>query len=268
MKKITEFILVGVVLSAVFTGCSKNTEKGESTLEKGVLKVGVNISYPPFEYYAEDGKTPLGFDIDLGKAVAEKMGDEAQIIDVAWEGIFAGLDTDKYDVIISAVTITPERTAAYEFSKPYVGNGQSLILHKGSAITAKEPHELAGLRVGYLTESTSDIYMTKLASEGLKFTPEEYDDMMNAFADLSADRCDAVVSDSLVSADYVKKADSPYELAWQGPAQEFFGIAIKKGNTKLLEKVNEAMNSLYADGSMKKMSEKNFGMDIVTGLQK
>jgi polar amino acid transport system substrate-binding protein len=268
MKKLFGAVLIGAALAAGLTGCSKKKSTGGITLDGKTLKIGVNIAYPPFEYYDADGKTPLGFDIELGKAVAAKLGLEADIIDVAWDGIFAGLDTNKYDCIISAVTITNERTAAYEFSKPYIGNGQSMILLKNSSITAKTPQELGGLKVGYLTESTSDIFMTKLAKGGLKFEADEYDDEMNAFADLKSGRCDAVISDSLVAADYVNKPDSPFALVWEGPAEEYFGIACKKGNTVLRDAVNKALEELIADGSLKDLSIKNFGIDIVSTTAK
>lgn len=265
MKK---FLLIAAVVLAVFSfgSCSKKTAKAGMTLKSGELSIGVNVAYPPFEYYDADGKTPLGFDVELIKAVAAKIGVEPKIVDVAWEGIFAGLDTDRYDCVISAITITPERTAAYEFSKPYVGNGQSIIVKKGSAVKALKPEDLAGLTVGYLTESTSDIFMTKKAEEGLKFTAAEYDDAMNSFADLKNGRCDVVVSDYLVAIDYVSKADSPFEIVWQGNAEEFFGIAMKKGNTELTAAVDKALDELKADGTLKALSEKNFGSDIVSSV--
>jgi len=268
MKKLFGAVIIAAAVMAGFSGCSKKEKAGGMTLDGKTLKIGVNIAYPPFEYYDADGKTPLGFDVELGKAVAGKLGLAPDVIDVAWEGIFAGLDTKKYDCIISAVTITDERTAAYEFSKPYIGNGQSMILLKGSKVTAKTPQELAGLKVGYLTESTSDVYMTKLATAGLKFEADEYDDEMNAFADLKAGRCDAVISDSLVAADYVNKPGSPFQLVWEGPAEEYFGIACKKGNTVLRDAINKALDELASDGTLKQLSEKNFGMDIVSSLAK
>ncbi|MFA6857665.1 MAG: ABC transporter substrate-binding protein [Treponema sp.] len=268
MKRLFSAVLITAVFAACFTGCSKKETTGGMTLDGKTLKIGVNIAYPPFEYYDSDGKTPLGFDVGLGKAVAAKLGLEPDIIDVAWEGIFAGLDTDKYDCVISAVTITDERTASYEFSKPYIGNGQSMILLKNSKVVAKTPQDLGGLKVGYLTESTSDVYMTKLAKEGLKFEAEEYDDEMNAFADLKAGRCDAVISDSLVATDYVKKPDSPFALVWEGPAEEYFGIACKKGNTNLRSAIDKALDELTADGTLKDLSMKNFGIDIVSNISK
>ncbi|QTQ15535.1 substrate-binding periplasmic protein [Treponema parvum] len=263
MKKILLFIVGSSIL--FFASCAKKSETS-MVLKSGELQIGVNVAYPPFEYYGEDGKTAMGFDIDLGNAVAKKLGLKAKFIDVAWEGIFAGLNTNKYDCIISGVTITPERLEAFEFSKPYVGNGQSIIIRKDSDLKISAPEDLTGLTVGYLTESTSDIFMTAKAEAGLKFTAAEYDDAMNSFADLKNGRCDAVVSDSLVAVDYVSKPNNPYKIAWQGKAEEFLGIAMKKGNKELAAAVDKALLQLRADGTLKKLSEKNFGSDIVSDL--
>jgi polar amino acid transport system substrate-binding protein len=264
MRKL--FVLITAAFFILLTaGCSKK-ESGTMTIEKGVLKVGVNIAYPPFEYYADDGVTPKGFDIDLAHVLAEKLGLKADIIDVAWEGIFAGVDTDRYDCIISGITLTDERKNNYSFTEPYVGNGQSIILNKNSKVHPKNPQELAGLKVGYLTESTSDVYMTKLAEQGLVFTPLEYDDAMNSFTDLKLGRIDAVVSDSLVAVDYLNKPDNPFSIAWEGPAQEFLGICLKKSNTSLTAALDNALDELSADGTLKRLSEQNFGSDIVSSL--
>ena len=266
MKKV--LIVIAAALLAL-TSCSKKIEKGEFTIEQGKFKVGVEIGYPPFEYYAEDGKTPLGFDIEMGKAIAEKLGLEVEIIDTAWDGIFAGLQTDKYDVVISAATITPERLESMEFSAPYIGNGQALIVVKNSKFDGKVkgPEDLKGLTVGYQAETTSDIYITKFAEKtGLKFSPAEYDKVINAYDDLKLGRNDAVISDSLVAVDYLNVENSPFTWAWQGEADEFFGIAIKKGNTALLDKVNAALAEIKADGTLKGISESIFGMDFVSSL--
>ena len=262
MKK----ILFALALCLSLVSCGKKSSGG-MLLDNEKLSIGVNVAYPPFEYYDADGKTAMGFDIDLGKAIAQKLGVKADIIDVAWEGIFAGLDTNKYDCVISGITITSERQAAYELSIPYVGNGQAIIVKKGTSLKIKSPEDLKDLTVGYLTESTSDIFMTKKADAGLKFKAAEYDDAMNSFADLKTGRCDAVVSDSLVAVDYVSKKDAPFEIVWQGKPEEYIGIAIKKGNTQLLDAVNKALEDLLADGTLKELSIKNFGSDIVSSVQ-
>ena len=259
MKKI---VMAALACSAllILASCSKKIEPGEFTIEKGMLKIGMEIGYPPMEYYDADGKTPLGFDIELGKAVAEKLGLKAEVIDTAWDGIFAGLETSKYDCVMSAATITPERLESMEFSIPYVGNGQAVVVRAEGDFKPASLDELAGKTVAYQAETTSDIFMTKLGDQGLKFTPAEFDKVINAYDELKLGRCDAVVSDALVYANY--KDDPAFASTWTGSADEFFGVAIRKGNTDLLDKVNEALKEMIDDGTMKELYVKVFGVDL------
>lgn len=259
MKKIAIFaVALASALSVI--GCNKKAEAGEFTVEKGKLKIGMEIGYPPMEYYDTDGKTPIGFDIELGKAVAAKLGLEAEFIDTAWDGIFAGLETNKYDCVMSAATITPERLQSMEFSKPYVGNGQTIVVNTASGFKPATPADLAGKTVAYQAETTSDIFMEKQAQAGLKFTPAEFDKVINAFDELKLGRCDAVVADALVYANYAN--DPAYASTWVGNADEFFGVAIRKGNSALLDKVNAAIDSMKADGTMKSLYIKIFNSDL------
>lgn len=261
MKKLVSLFCATLMVFAL-AGCSKKAEKGEFTIEKGVFKVGMEIGYPPMEYYDKDGKTPIGFDVEMAKILAEKMGLTVEYVDTAWDGIFAGLETDKYDVVISAATITEERKGSMDFSDAYIGNGQAIILQKDSKLAVSKPEDLSGLKVAYQAETTSDFYMEKYAKAGLKFEPCEFDKVINAYDELALGRCDAVISDALVSAAYLGP-DSQYKCVWSGDPDEFFGIAIKKGNTALQEKVNEALKACAEDGSLKALSEKIFGSDLI-----
>ena len=161
---------------------------------------------------------------------------------------------------MSSATITPERLESMEFSKPYIGNGQAIVVKADSGFNPASPADLAGKTVAYQAETTSDIFMEKQAQAGLKFTPAEFDKVINAYDDLKIGRCDAVVSDALVYANYAN--DTAFKSTWVGSADEFFGVAIRKGNTALLDKVNVAIDELVADGSMKAMYEKIFGTDL------
>jgi len=96
----------------------------------GVLMVGADIGYPPMEYYDNDGTTPIGFDIDVGKAIAELLGLEYRIIDTAWDGIFAGVERGDYDCIISSVSITPARLETYLLTEPYIANALCIVTKK------------------------------------------------------------------------------------------------------------------------------------------
>ena len=262
MKKLVSVISAGLLVFALF-GFSKKVEKGEFTVQKGKFLVAMEIGYPPMEYYAEDGKTPTGFDIELSKEIAKRIGLEVEFIDTAWDGIFAGLNTNRYDAVISAVTITDDRKINFDLSQPYVGNGQAIIVRKDSPLEIKKFSDLAGLKVGYQAETTSDFYTKKhAAAENFTYIENGYDKIMNAYDDLRLKRIDAVVSDTVVSVDYLAPADTVFKAAWLSDPDEFLGVCVKKGNTVLLDKVNAALSDMKEDGTMKSLFEKIFGMDL------
>jgi len=264
-KAIFTVLAVFAVSGILFTGCAKKS--GGLTIKPGVLMIGMEIGYPPMEYFDADGKTPIGFDVSMGKAVAEKMGLKFEFVDTAWDGIFAGVDTKKYDCIMSSVTITEARQAAHNFSKPYIQNTLAIVLPKGSKLSIRSPEDLTGLGVAYQEETTSDDYMTRLGEEGLQFTPYEYDKVMYCFDEMKLGRVDAIMTDLLVAYEYISQAGSPFEIVWQG-GDEQFGICMKKGNNALTEAVNKALDELFNEGTMLRISNDIFGMDLVSAVRK
>ncbi|MDR0409744.1 MAG: ABC transporter substrate-binding protein [Spirochaetaceae bacterium] len=271
MKK---FMFVTIAALTVFSysafagGGKQSAEQGGLTLEKGVLSIGMEIGYPPFEYYDIDGKTPIGFDVELGKALAERLGLTPKFIDTAWDGIFAGVDANKYDCIISAVTITDERKEVFNFTQPYISSVQSIVMLKDSPVNIEKPEDLAGLRVTYQAETVSDIYVDKLIADGVKITAFEYDKVINCFDELKIGRVDAIMCDSPVAFYYVNTPDSPFEVVWQGDAEEQFGICLKKGNNDLTIKLDTALDEMFLDGTMQKLSEDIFNVDMVSVVKK
>ncbi|MDR3336117.1 MAG: ABC transporter substrate-binding protein [Treponema sp.] len=255
-----------VVISGLYAGGGK--QSGGLTIKSGTLTVGMEIGYPPMEYYDSDGRTPIGFDVMLAKALAEKLGLKVEFIDTAWDGIFAGVNTGKYDCIMSSVTVTPERQVVHNFTKPYIGNAQSMVLLQGSKVTARSPEEISGISVAYQAETTSDFYMAKLRAQGVNFTEYEYDKVMNCFDELRLGRVDAIVCDSLVAVDYIAPPNSPFEIIWQGPAEEVFAVCLKKGNDALTAALDKALDELFADGTMLKLSQDVFKFDMVSAARK
>jgi polar amino acid transport system substrate-binding protein len=252
-----------VMIGGGFAG-GATQDAGTLTREPGVLTVGMEIGYPPMEYFDVDGKTPIGFDVQLAQALAAQLGLTVKFVNTAWDGIFAGVNAGKYDAIMSAVTITEERSAAYNFTKPYIGNAQAMVLLKGSGVTARSPEETAGLGVAYQAETTSARYMTDLAGKGVSFTPHAYDKVLHCFDELRNHRVDAIICDSLVAFDYIAPLNSPFEIVWQGIAEEKFGICLKKGNDALTAALDKALGELFADGTMLKISQTVFKMDLVS----
>ena len=265
-RSVLSVLTVLIVAGGVFAGGKK--ESGGLTLQAGVLSIGMEIGYPPMEYYDVDGRTPIGFDVEMGKAICEKMGLRPNFIDTAWDGIFAGVETSKYDCIMSSVTINPVRQAVYNFSRPYIGNTLAMVVLKGSAITAKSPEECTGLDVAFQSETTSDTYMMELADEGLRFAPRRYEKVMYCFDELALGRVDVIVTDLPVANDYVNAPNSLFEIVWYSPEAEEFGICMRKGNDALTEAINKALNELYADGTLGRISQKYFDADLVSQVFK
>ena len=148
----------------------KTTDTSEKTdelklMNDGVLTVGVEIGYLPFEDFADDGTTPIGYDIDIATAVADKLGLEVNFINTAWDGIFAGIDVN-YDCVCSAVTINAERQETMLFSTPYINNYQAVVVPTGSDLEISSFQDLDGMTIAVQKETTSDQLMSDYKSTG------------------------------------------------------------------------------------------------------
>jgi len=263
-----KFLSATLVFFAVvflFVRCNKQ-QSGGMTIKEGVLLVGVEIGYPPMEYYDTDGVTPLGFDIELTKALAEKLGLQVNYIDTAWEGILAGLNTGKYDIAVN-VTILPERQKRFNFTKPYIESSMTIVTLKDSPLKINKPQDIAGQRVSYQGDTTAQYFTEKLLEQGVKFSSFSYDKIINCFDDLKLKRVDLVVVDNIVASNYAGKEGSPFEIAWQGQSDEFIGICLKKGNDALTAALNKALDELFADGTMSEISQNTFNRDLVSSIR-
>ena len=130
--------------------------------------------------------TLSGFDIDMTKAIGEKLGLKVEFQPIAWEGIFEALKTDRYDVIISSVSMTPERLQNFEFTKPYLANGQVIVAKPGDT-KIKSAKDLAGFKVGVQTNTTADTACVKyIDTEKIKFELTRYDDIIQTFEAMNA----------------------------------------------------------------------------------
>jgi polar amino acid transport system substrate-binding protein len=274
--KLTKAALTGLVIAVLICmGCQpKNDAEASSapsaslTMKEGVLTVGMEIGYPPMEYFDTDGKTPIGFDVELTKALAAKLGLGFEFVDTAWDGIFAGVDTEKYDCIISSVTYTDERALSFNFTKPYVANSQLLVVRNDSPVKPKSLEEVVGLRLTYQAETTSDTLATEwIAANNVKVDVYEYDKVMNCFDELTINRVDVILVDSVVAAEYLSRPDNPFLITAEVSNDEVLAICLKKGNNALTDALNNALDELYADGTLQKISQDVFGTDVVSSVR-
>ncbi|MDZ5660624.1 ABC transporter substrate-binding protein [Nocardioides sp. S-58] len=221
----------------------------------GALTVCTDSPYAPF-VYEEKGKL-VGFDVDLGKEIAEALKVDLDVLDVAFDDITSGdsLNNDVCDVAISAMTITGERARVLDFSSPYFDARQALVVPRGSGLD--EISELGGQRVGVQKDTTGETYVSDYAPESTKVTA--YDDAAALQAALGAGELDAALLDNTVSGAFV--AENPnLKLSREFETGEQYGMAVKKdGNIPLLRTINGTLADLREDGTYDKIYDQYFG---------
>ncbi len=218
-------------------------------MQAGVLTVGMEIGYPPFEDFAEDGTTPVGYDVDFANALGEKLGVTVNFINTAWDGIFQGIGVN-YDCVISAVTITAERKESMLFSEPYINNYQAVVVSSGFTGTIGSFLDLNGMSVALQKETTSDDLMSDYVSTGsIDCTISANEKVTTCFTQLENGEVDAVVVDSTVAAAYLAANPDKFVLAFQDESEpEQFGVAMGLDNTALQTAINGAIAQLTAEG--------------------
>ena len=228
-----------------------------STLEKGVLKIGMEGTYAPFTYKDDKGNL-TGFDVDIARAVAAKLGLKAEFVLTEWSGILAGLQANKYDVIVNQVGITAERQKTIGFSKPYAYSSPQIIVKKTGSFAPKTLADLKGKRVGVGLGSNFEKQLRDAGGINVVTYPgaPEY------LADLAAGRLDAAFNDRLLVGYLIKSQNLPVRGAGVIGDPEAVGIARKKSNTSLKTAVDKALLQLKADGTYAKISRKWFGQDV------
>jgi len=252
-------LAVSLVTTVLLAGCgtSDDTSQQETptvtTLEEGKLLMGSDTTYPPFESIGDNGD-PEGFDVDIAMELADRLGLELEVVTTAWEGIIPGLKTDKYDILMSAMTITDERLAEIDFSDPYIDSNQSIAVKKGTTDIVSE-EDLVGKVVGVQVDTTGQFTAEEIA--GIKEI-RKYDTILLAFQELELGRIDAIMNDYPVNA-YLSKIRGQTEVAATVTTDEQYGIGVKKGNDQLLEAINQALADMDADGTYNEIFDKWFG---------
>jgi polar amino acid transport system substrate-binding protein len=216
---------------------------------------GSDATFPPMEFVDAVSKKVVGFDVDMINAIGKVSGFQADVKSTAWDGIFAGLSAGDYDGVLSSVTITDERKATMDFSTPYLNAGQVIIVPKTTKNVSK-PSDLVGLTVGVQISTTGDIAVGKI--DGVK-EKKTYDDIGLAVEDLTIGRLDAVVVDSPTAAGYVLQNDkykAKLQIVGVPFTEEYYGIAVKKGDSNLLGMINKSLAVIMKNGTLDKLKKK------------
>lgn len=278
MKKGFVLVLsVILVLALAMSGCASqqpaesapnDQEPAETTdtswddiKAKGYFTVGLDDSFPPMGFRDDKGEI-VGFDIDMAKKAAEKMGVDVKFQPCVWSGIIMELNNKNIDVVWNGMTITAERQAQINFSKPYLANRQIVIVKKDSPIKTKA--DLAGKKVAVQGGSTA-VDAVKADEATFKTIGElvEFGNNTEALMDVKVGRMDAIVIDEVVGKYYLTKEPNVYTVLEEDFGSEEYGIGIRKTDEAFRAELQKAIDDMIADGSAKEISEKWFGEDIV-----
>ena len=242
MKKLLLLAIIGALLAGlVLTACSSTPKK---------IRVATDATWPPFESVNEQTKQVEGFDIDILNAIAKKENLDIEYINVAFDPLLAGMAQGTYDAAISSITITADRAKDMLFTDSYFEAGQIITVQKSNTtITSKD--NLTG-NVGAQLGTTGAMEVEKIKGATLK----TYDDIGLAFQDLMNGQIVAVVCDNPVALNYVGKYPDKLKTVGVAFTDENYGIAVAKGKTDLLAKLNAGIKAVKAEGLIATLTKK------------
>lgn len=246
------FLMAGLL----FVGVSAQAA-APATINKGTLTIGMEGTYPPFNYKDDQGKL-TGFDVDIATALAAKLKLKPQFVLTEFSGILAGLQANKYDVIVNQLGITPERQKSIAFTAPYAYSSPQIIVRKTGGGDYKTLADLKSKRVGVGLGSN---FEQQLRTEG-GINVVTYPGAPEYLADLAAGRLDAAYNDRLLVGYLIKSRNLPIKGAGVVGQPEAVGIALKKTNPSLKAALDKALLQIKADGTYAKISRQWFGQDV------
>ncbi len=248
-------MLVVVMTVAVALGATGAPAAAENTLDKikrrGEIVIGTSGVYPPFEF-VEDGRL-VGFDIDLGGLIADKLGVKANFVKIEWKGIIASLKSGRADILITAMTKTPDRAQQIGFSVPYYTTAMAVLVRKGNA-TIKNRDDLKGKVLGAEQGSRGEFEAKSVGAREVKI----YDSVMLAFKDLEVGRIEAVTEMLPASMYLIARQYRDLKVA-TSYNEGVVGVNTRLEDTELLAAINKAIEELKAEGQLDELHKKWFG---------
>ena len=263
MKKLA-LIVAAALVAAAFTGCAKKAARGDYSLsalkDRGVFVLGLDDSFPPMGF--RDGKNDIvGFDIDLAKEVAKRLGVKFKAQPIDWDSKEQELNSGKIDCIWNGLTITDERKKNLSFTKPYLDNKQVVVVRNNSNF--KKLSDLEGKTIALQSGSSAEDAVNdapdfKKSVKDIVFLEQN----LIALNDLMIGGVDGVVMDSVVAEYAIKESGFPLALLDESLASEEYGIAFRKQDVKLTNEVQKILEEMAADGTVDRISTSWFGSDI------
>lgn len=261
MKKLVSMMLAAALCLALTCGVCCAAEEEDllgSILDKGVLTIAMEGTWAPWTYHDEDDNL-VGFDVEVGRYIADYLGVEAEFVEGEWDGLFAGMDSKRYDLVINGVDVTEERSEKYDFTEPYAYIRTALVVREDNEdITSFE--DLDGKTT---SNSIGSTYMELAEDYGA--TCEGVDSLGETMQMVLSGRADATLNAEVSVLDYFNaQPDAPLKIVAYTEEANHVAIPMRKGGetASLMQAVNEAIAAMREDGTLTELSEKYFGSDI------
>ena len=254
IKKLISMLLISAcVFSMAACGSKDQGDKEDADKEeKQTLIMATNAEFPPYEFH--EGDDIVGIDAEMAAAVAEELGMDFQIEDMAFASIIPAVDSGKADIGVAGMTVTEDRLQNVNFSDTYATATQVVIVKEGSAIAG--PDDLTGKKVGVQLGTTGDIYASDIKDAQV----EQYNKGFEAVQALTQEKIDAVVIDGEPAKEFVRDAEG-LKILDEAFTEEEYAIAIAKDNEELLEKINGALAALKESGKLDEIVAKYIKSD-------
>ncbi|MDP4119967.1 MAG: basic amino acid ABC transporter substrate-binding protein [Bacillota bacterium] len=248
-KKVLALVLVSVLivsLSSVLTSC----KKVQSGTSQGELIMATNAQFPPYE--SSKGGKIVGLDVDMAQAIADKLGLKLVIHDMEFDSIIPTINSGKADIGVAGMTVTADRKKNVDFSDTYTTSKQVIIVN-GSNSSVKSTTDLPKKKIGVQLGTTGDIYASDYEKQGS--TIQRYNAGLDAAVALTQNKIDCEIIDEQPAKVYVQNYPQ-LKILSQPFVEESYAICLKKGNTDLLNKINNSIKELKADGTLQKIIDK------------
>ncbi|TQR47158.1 transporter substrate-binding domain-containing protein [Paenibacillus popilliae] len=267
LKKILKATTLLTVLAVALVGCgSKSSSNAGSTnalehiKQSGKIRVGLMGTYAPYNFI-NDKREVDGFDADIAKAVAKHIGVEVEFITGEFSGLIEGLQKDKYDALVSQVTITDDRKQKMDFSTPYVKNAVNVIV-KSDNTSIQKLEDFKDKKIGVGLGTNDEKYLRDVAMPKVgNFEIATYNDVITSLQDLNVGRIDATINNVFALKPLIDKNHFDVKAVGEPIKEDVAGIAIRKDNPELLAAINKALEEMKADGTFKEIFKKWFDVE-------
>ncbi len=227
-------------------------------LDRGVLNIAMEGTWAPWTYHNEEDEL-VGFDVEVGQAIASYLGVEANFVEGEWDGLFAGLDSSRYDLVINGVDVTEERSEKYDFTDPYAYIRTALVVRQDNT----DINSFEDLEGKTTSNSIGSTYMELAEDYGA--TCEGVDSLGETMQMVESGRVDATLNAEVSVLDYMaQQPDAPLKIVDYTDEANLIAIPLRKGeeNASLLDALNVAISEMAEDGTLTELSIKYFGSDI------